>query len=277
MLLERLGVVVLIAFTLTWLTLRLVRTRRVRAGRLLLLLVLLCIVSHVVARWDRGWLTALVDLSLKLTLLLDCLAVLILALARRLPDLDLRVHRVSLREGDLLVRPLTEKDWPLLLSWNNDPEVLALVEGEGITGRTRQEVQDLYRSISQTGLLFMIEVRGRPVGECWLQTVHQERLLTRFPGRLLRRLDLLIGDKALWGQGYGPRVIGLLTDLAFAQGADGVVAVAIAADNVGARRAFAKVGYTLTPDTVSAEERQQTADLVLWRTAWADAGGHRAG
>lgn len=269
MLLVRL--LVLTAFTLTWigLTLYLVRARRVPAGRLLLLVLLICIITQIVAHWDGGWVTADLDLSAKLTLLIAGIIVCILAVAGRLPDQHLKVHQLALREGDVRLRPLTEKDWARLIGWNNDPEISYLVEGETLPARAREEVRDLYRTVSHTGLLFIIEVANRPVGECWLQKVQEARLLTRFPGHDLRRIDLLLGDKTFWGHGYGPRVIRLLTQLAIAQGADGVFGVAIAQDNVRARRAFEKIGYAPASDTAtSAEEMPPAHDLVLWRTAW---------
>jgi RimJ/RimL family protein N-acetyltransferase len=53
-----------------------------------------------------------------------------------------------------------------------------------------------------------------------------KRLLDEYPGFDVRRIDLMIGEKALWGQGLGTEVVRLLTDLAFQQeGADYVFAV----------------------------------------------------
>ena len=36
----------------------------------------------------------------------------------------LEQHQTRLGEDDIVLRPMTEDDWDLLLTWNNDPEVL---------------------------------------------------------------------------------------------------------------------------------------------------------
>ena len=98
---------------------------------------------------------------------------------------------------------MTEDDWDILLKWNSDPEVLYYSEGDNITSRNLEEVQGIYRWVSQTAFCFMIEVGGMPIGECWLQRMNLERILEKYPNADCRRIDLMIGEKAFWGQGLG--------------------------------------------------------------------------
>src|SRR5437773_10285833 len=100
---------------------------------------------------------------------------------------------------------MTEDDWPLLYAWNNDPEVLYYSEGGDVTSRSLEDVQRIYRTISQAAFCFVMEVDGRPIGECWLQEMNLQSISNQFPGRDLRRIDLAIADAALWGHGYGTR------------------------------------------------------------------------
>jgi RimJ/RimL family protein N-acetyltransferase len=157
-----------------------------------------------------------------------------------------------------------------VLAWNNDADVLYFAEGDDITGRTLEEVQSLYRGVSRTALLFIIEAAGRPIGECWVQEMNMERLRSQYSGRDLRRIDIMIGDKACWGHGWGTRAIRLLTDLAFDQGADAVFGVDISANNPRSQRAFAKVGYCILNTVMVPQpaKAQQTSDFVLWRREW---------
>ncbi len=112
--------------------------------------------------------------------------------------------------------------------------------------RTTGIIQDIYRTVSQSALCFIIEHQGRSIGECWLQRMNLERVLREYPGFDLRRIDLMIGEKALWGQGLGTEVIRLLTDLAFHhEKADYVFGVDIADYNPRSRRAFEKNDYRL--------------------------------
>src|SRR5262245_33981267 len=72
------------------------------------------------------------------------------------------------------------------------------------------------------------QVADHPIGECWLQEMNLERILRQHPGRNCRRIDLMIGEKDYRGRGLGTEMIGLLTALAFEQGADMVFGCDIA-------------------------------------------------
>jgi RimJ/RimL family protein N-acetyltransferase len=149
------------------------------------------------------------------------------------------------------LRPMTEGDWDLLLKWNNDPDVLYYAEGDDITSRTLQEVQDLYCQVCRTAFCFIIEAcatpdAGAPVGECWLQEMNVTRILQQHPGLDCRRIDLMIGEKQLWGQGIGTETIRLLTRFAFQQeGADALFGCFVADNNPHSYRAFQRVGYQI--------------------------------
>lgn len=160
--------------------------------------------------------------------------------------LNLATHAITLQGERVTLRPMTEADWPDLLRWNSDPEVLYFAESDDVHSYSLAEVQNIYRTVSQKALCFIIEYQGHPIGEGWLQRMNLEQVLREYPGFDVRRIDLMIGEKALWGQGLGTEAIRLLTDLAFRQeGADYVFAVGIAEDNPRSRRAFEKNDYRL--------------------------------
>ena len=157
----------------------------------------------------------------------------------------LRSHDVVLADGDLALRPMTEDDWDVLLAWNNDPEVLYYAEGGDVTRRTLAEVQAMYRGVSRNAYVFVAELEGVPVGECWLQRMNLERILSRFPPETdLRRIDLTLGERALWGRGLGTRTVALLTTFAFETCKVAAVFACDVADyNPASRRVFEKNGY----------------------------------
>lgn len=183
-------------------------------------------------------------------------------------------HPVSLVDGDLRLRPLTEDDWDILLRWNSDPDVLYYCEGDDVQSYTLAEVQGIYRSVSQTAFCFVMEWQDAPVGECWLQRMNLERVLVAFPDQDLRRIDLTIGEKAYWGRGLGTRVIALLTRLGFHQGADAIFGCDIADYNPRSRRAFEKNGFELwrTNEEAPGRKAHHTYDLILTRRRWAEQG-----
>ena len=180
---------------------------------------------------------------------------------------SLRTHDIRIADGDLVLRPMTEDDWPLVEAWNGDPEVLYFAEGDDVERRLPGEVRAIYRHVSRTALMFIIEVGGRGAGECWLQEMNLPRLLERLPGQDERRIDLMIGDRSLWSQGYGTRAIRLLTRLGFEQGAYAIFGCDIADYNPRSRSAFEKAGYSVCDVRADPgpKGRQRSYDMVAWR------------
>jgi RimJ/RimL family protein N-acetyltransferase len=163
---------------------------------------------------------------------------------------------------------MTEDDWDILLKWNSDPDVLYFVEGDDVRSYNLKQVQEIYRGVSQNAFCFIIEVAGTPIGECWLQQMNLERILQKYPGLDCRRIDLMIGEKAFWGQGFGTEVIRLLTSFAFeGESADLVFGCDIADDNLASLKAFQKVGYQVNAkiNQPPGSKAQCRYDLILKR------------
>ena len=156
----------------------------------------------------------------------------------------LRSHDITLVGEHVTLRPMTEHGWDTLLAWNNDPEVLRYTEGDDVSGYDLAQVQQIYRTVSQHAYCFMAELDHRPIGECWLQEMNLERIRRMYPDRDCRRIDLMIGEKADRGRGFGSEMIRLLTTFAFArEHADSVFGCDIADYNVASLKAFQKAGY----------------------------------
>ena len=160
--------------------------------------------------------------------------------------MKLRVHQYTLYGERAVLRPMTEGDWDLLLKWNSDPEILYYAEGDDVSAYSLEQIQEIYRGVSQNAFCFIIEVDGQAIGECWLQKMNLERILCKHPGVDCRRIDLLIGEKAFWGQGIGTQVIQLLTAFASErERADLVFGCDIADYNTASLKAFQRAGYQI--------------------------------
>jgi len=168
-------------------------------------------------------------------------------LVRRVVDQDaacLPGHDVHLGDGDLVLRPMREDDLAMALEWDNDPEVRHFMEAETTPLFTLEDLGDMYRGVARAAHVFVIELAGRDIGTCWLQDMNVERICRRFPGRALKRIDLSIGVKDLWGRGVGTRVIRLLTRFGLDRlGADAIFAVGIHDFNARSLGAFRNVGF----------------------------------
>ena len=184
---------------------------------------------------------------------------------------ELKRHDVVLRgktpQGThITLRPLTENDWDTLARWNSDPEVLYYAEGDHVTARTLEDVQQIYRSVSHNAFCFIIEADGTPVGECWLQKMNLDRITQTHPDLDCRRIDIMIGEKLYCGQGIGSKAIYLLTEFAFMkENADVIFGCGIADYNIRSLRAFQKVGYETVSKIIQVPGRKANCiyDLAL--------------
>lgn len=183
----------------------------------------------------------------------------------------LLMHAVTLRGGRLTLRPLTEDDWGPIHRWDTDAEVLYYCEGDDVQAYTLEESKDILRTVSQQAYMFMIELSGMPIGYCWLQRMNLERILTKVPTCDLRRIDIVIGEKTLWGQGIGTQVIGMLVRFGFEhEHADAICACGVADYNPRSRRAFEKNGF-LELQAISLPKGRKAkveCDLMLTREAY---------
>ncbi|HTT90668.1 MAG TPA: GNAT family protein, partial [Acidimicrobiales bacterium] len=158
---------------------------------------------------------------------------------------QLRDHNFVLVDHDLVLRPMTEGDWDVVLEWADDPEVLWFSEADNVEHRTREEHQAVYRAVSHTPAdVFIFEVNGTPMGDGWVQRMNLARVLDANPGKDCRRVDLQL-DRSWWGKGIGTRAIRLLTAHGFGHGADVIFAVDVAPDNFASQGAFQANGYKL--------------------------------
>ena len=159
-------------------------------------------------------------------------------------DMRLSEHSIRLTGERVVLRPMTENDWDILMKWNNDADVIYFSDGENVTGHSLEQVQHIYRSVSQNAFCFIIENDDSPIGECWLQRMNLQRILEKYPRKDCRRIDLMIGAKELWGQGLGTEVISLLTRLGFdTEKADFIFGCDIADYNPRSLRTFERNGY----------------------------------
>jgi RimJ/RimL family protein N-acetyltransferase len=177
----------------------------------------------------------------------------------------LRAHDVTLTGERVVLRPMTERDWPLVEAINNDPEVGYFAEEDDWRPYTLERLQTIYRAISRQALMFVIEHRGRPIGECWLQRMNVPRILEERPGQDVRRIDLAIGLKHLWGQGLGSETIRLLVVHAFEQEGVGALVCFCGGHNPRSRRAFEKAGFAVLRTVPGNAKSGVGYDLLLTR------------
>jgi RimJ/RimL family protein N-acetyltransferase len=179
-------------------------------------------------------------------------------------DAPLRRHGVVLRDGNLVLRPMTEHDWPLLARVTSRTDVLRWTDGAGAAPWDWRKTQQVYRAVSRDAYCFIIKWRGAEIGECWLQRMNLEVISRRYPQKDLRRIDIAILQPALWSHGIGTRAISLLVRFGFErEAADGIFGIVLE-ENGRSRRAFEKCGFSLD-QTFALDAGGGEVHMVRWR------------
>ncbi len=138
------------------------------------------------------------------------------------------------------LRLLAETDIPLLTRWLFDPDVLHWLQlsEDPAELRTEEAVRERYERMQAdpfTETWRIDTAEGRPVGQIELVEIHP------LQGRA--EVHLLLGEKDLWGRGYGARAVRRLVDHAFGElGLRRVFAMADG-DNVRVIRLFERCGF----------------------------------
>ncbi|HET9671373.1 MAG TPA: GNAT family protein [Actinomycetota bacterium] len=105
----------------------------------------------------------------------------------------------------VVLRPVEERDHPLIHRWQNDPEVWWLMDYEGPF--SLEDVAQSERRAREEGHPFVIEVDGTPIGRIGLNAFRRRDRICS--------LYVLIGERAAWDHGYGTDAIAALVDEAF--------------------------------------------------------------
>jgi len=154
----------------------------------------------------------------------------------------------ALREHTITLRPLCDDHLPLLYKWNTDPEVLYWNEGPDADPDNNDDetVQSIYEETSNAGYCFIIEIDGTVIGECLLCKMNVDYILEIYPASTdVRRIDILIGEKAFWNMGIGTVTVQMLVNLAFNNEKTDVIYGITGDYNKRSGRVFQKNGFHL--------------------------------
>ena len=151
-----------------------------------------------------------------------------------------------IRGERVVLRPVEDTDFDDILRWKNDLDVFTAMDYE--QPFSIDDVRDDEARSRMEGYPFIIELDGRAIGRIGLNQLRRRDRIAS--------LYLYIGEKALWGNGFGPDAISALLGYAFDRldlhqvelwGLDG---------NVRAMRAYEKCGFV--------------RDAVLRDRSWSD-------
>lgn len=138
----------------------------------------------------------------------------------------------------IVLRPATRADAPLLQRWDEMPDVIASDPNDDWNWNVELGVQWAWRE------QLLAELDGRPIG--FVQIIDPAREESHYWGDCapdLAAIDIWIGEPDCLGQGHGTRIMRLAIARCFADPRVAAVLVDPLAENVRARRFYAKLGF----------------------------------
>lgn len=143
-----------------------------------------------------------------------------------------------MKDGKLVrLRAIEESDLETLARWVNDPEVMALTGPYTPIpmGKQRRWYENLLADESTHVFAIEAIAENRLIGTCGLYDIHWR----------IRKAELRIriGDKDVWGKGYGTESTRLLTDFGFSDLNLHRIFLSVFAHNERAIRLYQKCGF----------------------------------
>ena len=167
----------------------------------------------------------------------------------------------------LYLRPLTRADAAALVPWVNDPAVTrTLAVGSRVMDVRAEEVFIEKTNASAHAALFGIVVRetDQLIGSTGLEQIDFRNQSAS--------LSILIGEKSVWGKGYGTEATALVVQYAFGELHLNRVQLHVYEYNLRAMRAYEKVGFrregTLQQEHIHDGRFWDTVVMAILREEW---------
>ncbi|MFD9945154.1 GNAT family N-acetyltransferase [Nonomuraea sp. NPDC059023] len=135
------------------------------------------------------------------------------------------------------MRAIEPSDAVFLLRWHTDPEVMRWLEDPyppslaALTRQLEERKPDSYESLT----LMIDDLDGRTIGICALRGAEPET------GNAT--LDIYLGEKDTWGQGYATDAMRVICRYGFQKMRLHRIGLTVVAENAAARRVYEKVGF----------------------------------
>ncbi|MEZ4398951.1 MAG: GNAT family N-acetyltransferase [Kofleriaceae bacterium] len=149
-------------------------------------------------------------------------------------------------EAEVVLRPATEADVPVLEAWDRDPDVIGATtdDADAAVAFGDHDWRDELAAASAVSYHLIAEVGGRPIGAMQIIDPHLEP--THYWGDIepgLRAIDIWIGAAGDRGQGHGQRMMQLAHDRCFADPTVSAIVIDPLASNTRAIAFYHRLGY----------------------------------
>lgn len=146
---------------------------------------------------------------------------------------------IIIRGKRIYLRKVTESDVDgPYYKWMNDPEILRYLEARFLKNtkdNMRKTVADWSSNPAILFLAIILDKDGRHIGNIKLGPINKRHQFAE--------MGIIVGEKDLWGKGYGTEAIELLSEYAFKQLKLHKLTAGCYANNGGSIKIFKKAGF----------------------------------
>lgn len=157
---------------------------------------------------------------------------------------------------ELFLRPLTQKDLPLIVKWSHDQEISLLTDG-GYPESMEEAAGWFLELISnrQARAMMICLSDGTPIGNLELAEISWRT------GEAEVRIR--IGEREFWDRGWGAEALNLLFEIAFSRMRLQSLYLRVYSFNHRAIRCYSKVGFRLRGRVSYGAQGQEERELLL--------------
>lgn len=175
----------------------------------------------------------------------------------------IKTHDITLFKDNITLRPMSDKDFDILLKWNSDSEILYFTEGDEVESYNLENIKNIYGYVSKMAFCFIIEYDNFPIGECWLQKMNLDHIIEKYLNLDLRRIDIMIGEKNFWNKGIGTKVIKRLVEFGFIDENADMIFYMPGDYNTRSIRAAEKAGFILIDKIRNEDCKKGEYDCIM--------------
>jgi len=141
-------------------------------------------------------------------------------------------------ENMLRIRKIKSSDWQYFCKWWKDEDLAKLTSG--VSESSEQVLRGYFKDMlkNSQNYYFMVEVDGQVIGNVSLV----------FEAENVFEIQIVIGEKEFWEQGYGTEAILLSVEFAKTKLNAKKIILKVRRENLRAIRAYEKCGFELTED-----------------------------
>jgi len=166
---------------------------------------------------------------------------------------------IDIREKELTIRSLTQKDLPILLKWLTDDRVLEFYGGRDQNFTEQDIIREYYEEDNDIATRLIVECNDIPIGYVQVYNMideYYDSYQYDKTGEIVYCMDQFIGEPNYWNKGLGTRFMKIILEYLVTEKNAKAVILDPHQNNPRAIRMYEKVGFKIIKELPEHELRE---------------------